>query len=379
MQLVGTATSRLERRKLSDRAWHQYVVDGRRPDGVAEEISESWHRVREEYRIDPGLKQPRRVLTPDALEDRRLHDEVLALAAPVLRDFSGRLGFTDHVLAFFDREGFMLSVDGDPHVVEKVRDIAFSPGANWAEDSAGTNGPGTALASARPVEVCASEHYVEAWQSWSCAAAPVMAPGDATPVALVDITGPWEVRRRQAILVASAIARAIEERIRAACCVRDEVVRHAFRGARGADALVAVDVTARVLAANDAAARRALHDAGALPFEIRQAFLRAIRARPPGGDPDLLLDLDGRQVLATVIEYDRTTVGAILRAPEREPAPTPAAALPQTPFDPERARLVANLDACGWNVAKAAKRLRVSRMTLYRRMQRLGVSRAGPT
>jgi transcriptional regulator of acetoin/glycerol metabolism len=374
MQLVGTGTSRLERRKLSDRAWQRYVVDGQQPDGVADEISESWHRVREAYRIDPGLKEPRRVLTPDALDDRRLHDEVLALAAPVLRDFAGRLGFTDHVLAFFDREGFMLSIDGDPRVVERVKDgIAFAPGVNWAEDSAGTNGPGTALASGRPVEVCASEHFVEAWQPWSCAAAPVMAPGEARPVALVDITGPWEVRRRQAILVASAIARAIEERIRAACCVRDEVVRHAFRGARGGDALVAVDLTARVLAANDAAARRAMHEAGALPFDVQQAFLRAIRERRPGTDPDVLLDLEGRQVVASVIEFDRTPVGAILRAPDLEPAP--AAALAPAPFDPERAQLLANLDACAWNVAKAAKRLRVSRMTLYRRMQRLGVSR----
>lgn len=373
MQPVGTSTSRLERRKLSDRAWHQYVIDGVKPDGVAEEISASWLRVREGYRLDPGLKQPQRVLTPDALEDRRLHDEVLALALPVLRDFSARLGFADHVLAFFDREGFMLTIDGDPAVVERVKDISFAPGVNWAEDSAGTNGPGTALASGRAVEVCASEHYVEAWQGWSCVAAPVRAPGEAAPVGLVDITGPWEVRRRQTILVASAIARAIEERIRAACCVRDEVVRHAFRGAPGGDAVVAVDLTARVLAANDTALRRGLHDAGALPFELRQAFLRAIRARRPGSDPDVLLELDGRQVLASIIEYDRTPVGGILRASgvELAGAASPGAA----PVDGEGAQLLANLEACGWNVAKTAKRLRVSRMTLYRRMQRLGIGR----
>jgi transcriptional regulator of acetoin/glycerol metabolism len=334
MRLLRQPSTRLERRRLVDRAWQQYVQDGVLPDGLSEEISQSWQRVRESYRIDPGLKQPKHVLTPDALEDRRVRDDVLALATPILRDFAGRLGLSDHVLAFFDREGFMLSIDGDPGVVEGVKEISFMPGVSWSEDSAGTNGPGTALASGKAVEVFASEHFVTAWQSWSCAAAPVRAPGEAAPVALVDITGPWEVQRRQAILVAKAIARAIEERIRAACCVRDEVVRHAFRAAHASgDALVAVDATARVVAANDAAGRRAITEAGALPPLLRAAFLRAVRARRPGGDPDLRLELaGGREVIASVVEYDRTPVGAILRAPApaapRGAAPSRARAAP---------------------------------------------------
>src|SRR5512145_2015348 len=98
-------STRLERRRIVDRAWQQYVVDGVLPDGLSDEITQSWQRVRESYRIDPTLKQPKRVLTPDALEDRRLRDDVLALATPILRDFAGRLGLSDHVLAFFDREG----------------------------------------------------------------------------------------------------------------------------------------------------------------------------------------------------------------------------------------------------------------------------------
>lgn len=317
MRLFRQPSTRLERRRLVDRAWQQYVVDGITPDGVSEEITQSWQRVRESYGIDPGLKQPRRVLTPDALEDRRLRDEVLPLATPILREFAGRLGLSDHVLTFFDREGFMLSIDGDPGVVEGVKEISFMPGVNWSEESAGTNGPGTALASGKAVEVFATEHFVTAWQRWSCAAAPVRAPGEAAPVGLVDITGPWEVQRRQAILVAKAIARAIEERIRAACCVRDEVVRHAFRAAHAAgDALVAVDACARVVAANDAAGRRAITHAGSLPPALRAAFLQALRARRPGSDPDLRLQLEGsREVIVSVVEYDRTPVGAILRAP----------------------------------------------------------------
>jgi hypothetical protein len=70
----------------------------------------------------------------------------------------------------------MLTIDGDRRVAELVGSINFRPGAHWAEESAGTNGPGTALASRKPVEVFASEHFVAALQPWSCAAAPVLGP-----------------------------------------------------------------------------------------------------------------------------------------------------------------------------------------------------------
>ena len=178
-------------------------------------------------------------------------------------DFAARLALSGHV-AYLDGDGWMLTIDGDRRVVELVEEINFRPGANWAEDSAGTNGPGTALAAGKPVEVFASEHFVAALQRWSCAAAPVRAPGEATPVGLVDITGPWEVQRRQAILVAKAVARAVEERLRAAVTIRDEVVKYAFRAAHDSgDALVAVDARGKVVAANDAATRRRILEAGA--------------------------------------------------------------------------------------------------------------------
>ena len=177
----------------------------------------------------------------------------------------------------------MLTIDGDRRVVELVEEINFRPGANWAEDSAGTNGPGTALAAGKPVEVFASEHFVAALQRWSCAAAPVRAPGEATPVGLVDITGPWEVQRRQAILVAKAVARAVEERLRAAVTIRDEVVKYAFRAAHDSgDALVAVDARGKVVAANDAATRRRILEAGALrAVDPRRAHRRASRREIP--------------------------------------------------------------------------------------------------
>ena len=208
----------------------------------------------------------------------------------------------------------MLSIDGDRRVVDRVADIDFRPGANWAEDSAATNGPGTALAEGKPIEVFASEHFVSKWQPWSCAAAPIRAPGADGPVGVIDITGPWEVQRRQAILVARAIARAVEERLRAAKGVRDEVVRHALLSVRNTgDALIGVDAYGHVLGASDAA-RRVLTGGGSLPPEVKHALADALHKaayRAEGNFP--VQGSDGSALLVSPVQYEGANVGAILR------------------------------------------------------------------
>ncbi|MBI5069932.1 MAG: sigma-54-dependent Fis family transcriptional regulator [Deltaproteobacteria bacterium] len=318
-------TSRLERRRQIDRAWHAYVLDGVAPDGIGEEIARSWQRARG-YRIDPAQKRIARRLSAEELRQRRERDDVLRLARPILADFAARLGLGDHVLTYFDGDGWLLDIAGLPAVVEAVSEIDFTPGSCWAEDAAGTNGPGTALAEGRPVEVFASEHFVEAWQPWSCAAAPVLPPGGGAPLGLVDITGPWEVQRRQALVAAKAIARAVEERLRAAVSVRDEVVRYAFRAAHASgDALVAVDARGVVVAVNDAAARRRVVEAGSLPLAVRQALLTGFAGRAAAGGSEMHIQVPEAPLLvASPVTHEGAVIGAIVRAPDARPATRPS-------------------------------------------------------
>ncbi len=307
-------TPRLERRRTTDRAWQLYVREGLEPAGISDEILRSWRRARELHRIDPGLTRPGRVLSAEDLAARRERDEVFRLATPIVADFARRLGLHDSVLAYLDGDGWMLAVDGDRHVVEQVQEIDFRPGALWSEEVAGTNGPGTALVERRPIEVFASEHFVSAWHPWSCAATPILAPGEERPVGVVDLSGPWEVHRRHAVLISNAIARSIEERLRAVVSVRDEVVRYAFRAAHEAgDALVAVDAHGRVLAANGAAGRR-LMEAGALAAVAREGLAAAFRLPEKGLDADVRLETaEGGTLVASPVRYEGALVGAILR------------------------------------------------------------------
>ncbi|BDG05564.1 helix-turn-helix domain-containing protein [Anaeromyxobacter oryzae] len=424
MRTLRPILQRRERRRLVEEAWRSYVVQGAdEPAGVGEEIARSWRRARNLYRIDPGITRPGgRVLAAPALAARREHDEVFRLAAPILADFARRLGLHETVLAYLDGEGVMLSIDGDRALIDEAGEIDFRPGSCWAEAVAGTNGPGTALVERGPVEVFSAEHFVAAWHPWSCAAAPVLAPAHASPVGVVNLTAPWEVQRRHALVIAKAIARTVEERLRAAIGVRNEVVRYAFRAAQEAgDALVAVDARGRAIAANEAAVRRGIIEAGALPRRTRETIAAALCAPGTLGGDVRVATPEGRIVVASPVQYDGTTVGAVLRvsaaaprardrgAPARRAARydvisragatspraqlrahdlpirhapveprAPGAARPRRALqgargDSDCAALVEVLEACSWNIVQSARRLGVSRMTLYRRLHRYGL------
>jgi transcriptional regulator with PAS, ATPase and Fis domain len=162
-----------------------------------------------------------------------------------------------------------------------------------------------------------------------------MAPGSAAPVAVIDITGPWEMQRRQALVTAKAIARAIEERLRAAVSVRNEVVRYAFLAAHASgDGMVAVDGRGVVLAVNDAAARRGVIEAGVLQPRYRDALLRTFQA-PPGefSAADIPLALqDSPGLVVYPVAHDNAVVGAILRVPARRIGPrSPGSRRPAVP------------------------------------------------
>jgi transcriptional regulator of acetoin/glycerol metabolism len=329
--MLAQSSGNSDRRRAIEKAWERFVQDGLEPGELREEIRASWLRAKDTYGVDPAAKRPRRRLSSDGLLERIEHDELLHLAAPILRDFSDRLSLSDHVLACFDAEGWMLSIDGDPATVDRLAEIDFRPGVSWAEDSAGTNGPGTALVTASPVEVFAAEHFVQAWHPFSCAAVPVFQPGTTTPIGVIDLTGPWQVRRRQALSMTKALARAIEERLRAVFAVRDEVVRYAFRAARDSgDAVVAVDRHGRVLAANETATRRRLLCDGALPPAFRQSLRLALGTAGSHSEAELRLGGALGPTAVSPVRYEGSAVGAILRltpsARSSHPRlPTPAA------------------------------------------------------
>jgi signal transduction histidine kinase len=227
-------------RREIESAWRSFVVDGRVPASVKPEIVRSWERARAKWRVDPGLQTCPRARDADDLLARAAAEEAFRVASPLVTQFADRLAADGHVVAYFDADGVNLTVEGNHRTRGLLADVNFAPGACWAEDAAGTNGIGTALIEARPVEVFASEHFVEAWQPWTCASVPVRCRGQLLGV--VDITSPWTAHNPTLLLCAESLARAIEAQLETAAVQRENAMffRIAQQAVRAREEFLAV-------------------------------------------------------------------------------------------------------------------------------------------
>ena len=294
------------RRRLDD-AWHSFVLDKRQPQSVKPEILRSWQRASAEWRIDPALRRCLGSLEANELHARAESEETLRVAAPLLKDFADRLAPDGHAIVYCDADGVALTLDGNSRTCDHLADINFAPGACWSESSTGTNGIGTALVEGRPVEVFASEHFVEAWQRWNCAGSPVRAGGRI--VGALDITSPWENRHPTLLVCAEALARAIEGRLDAIAMRREELIRRVLRE-KGGSGWLAFDQNGSSVAFGPGAGL-AGND------RVVQAALGPIlaRLRRLEGDFEHVIEVSGRSfrvVCSPVLEEGRT-IGGVLR------------------------------------------------------------------
>jgi hypothetical protein len=145
------------------------------------------------------------------------------------------------VFAVADARGMLLWLDGDRQSLRNLSKINFVPGADWSEASAGTNAPGTALTTGRPVQVIGAQHYNQSVRAWSCVAAPVYDPDGGGLAGALDITGHGEVNGPLALTLAMSAARAMEGELRNRWAVQDaRMLERFFRRHGAADPTLAL-------------------------------------------------------------------------------------------------------------------------------------------
>jgi len=139
---------------------------------VKTEIKASWQRS-----LGFNVPQDRMQAVTGSLDQLQHYDEnrrVQKYAASYLRSLYSSICGTSFLICLVDPDGWVLSLHGDPKIRRIVEPMMFVPGANWAEQVMGSSGIGISLATAKPTEVLASEHYLRICRNLSCAAAPVM-------------------------------------------------------------------------------------------------------------------------------------------------------------------------------------------------------------
>src|SRR5260370_24792853 len=177
--------------RAGGRVWEKCVTDCRVDDNaVRDVVIESWRRCRRNG-VNPATKSaPLQVKGPDVdrfqLHNAEFYDAVRACVPPIVP----YLMDSRTMLITSDPHGTLLSVDGDPHLTDRMSADHIVPGAAWHEHTSGTNAVGTALALGRSLHIHAEEHFCEVAKPWSCTAAVIRDPLDQHIVGVVDVTRP---------------------------------------------------------------------------------------------------------------------------------------------------------------------------------------------
>src|SRR3954451_5332407 len=198
------------------RAAHETLVTSgaaRAHGDVRTVVWDSWRRCLGSG-VDPdGTAPPVDLLDGDLLAYRAAHP--LAPVMPVMRRLLVEDAEDDQmIVAVTDAVGRMLWVEGDFRLRSRAAGMNFVEGARWAEEVAGTNAPGTALAVDHAVQIYGSEHFRRPVQPWSCSAAPVHDPVSGVLLGAIDVTGGDHVASPHMLTLVRTAVAAVESELR---------------------------------------------------------------------------------------------------------------------------------------------------------------------
>ncbi|HZZ46714.1 MAG TPA: LytTR family transcriptional regulator DNA-binding domain-containing protein [Pseudonocardia sp.] len=234
-------------------AWERFVQGEDQVPGVRPEVAISWHRCREQYRVDPHLTEaPVAVAeTEHTLE----HDVVLAELGFRAATIAHEVGSLGGIVTVTDATGRILAEWGDPTTVAKATAANMAPWFSWSECATGTNGMGTALEAHGPVLIRGAEHWCQAFHSWVCAGVAVRDVVSREPIAVLNISS-W--RSQLPASAGSWLANAVTKtqcvlRKRARDSGAELVAAYSHARARSSVAIAAVDTAGKVVIADEMA------------------------------------------------------------------------------------------------------------------------------
>jgi AraC-like DNA-binding protein len=233
------------------------VAQGEALERSIDEVSPSWQRSANQYRVDPDSPEAPQILTSREVNDRREPlDELVYSAQEELDRLYKVVREAGYTLLFCDNTGVAVEHRGDDSDASRFRYWGTWLGGMWSEAIEGTNGIGTCIAEERPVTIHRSQHYRTRHVDLSCSGAPLFG-ADGRLMAVLDVSAidPDRSERAHALTGALTVtsARAIEERFFRERFHREWVVAIAPPDDRTTAMLLAVDSNQRIAGANRAA------------------------------------------------------------------------------------------------------------------------------
>ncbi|SAL60410.1 sigma-54 activated regulatory protein [Caballeronia cordobensis] len=162
-----------ELRKI--RARERFVLDGQRPSGlVSESIIQSWERCLSRGRSTHECVVPTLLPKHAMKHSLRRSQKIVDAADPALRKLDAALTHTGCVMSLLDPAGVVIHAGSEhPASGELVRQWC-RVGVDLSEEAMGTSAPAIVMQSGGAAQVDCAEHYFAGHASIRCAAAPVL-------------------------------------------------------------------------------------------------------------------------------------------------------------------------------------------------------------
>lgn len=245
------ASGRENRDSATAQAWERFAAGSDIGHAaVRPEILRSWHRCRDDYKIDP--RQSRAPAAGDGCDHSFTGARVVTELGSVGRSIAGDVEALGGLVAITDGAGRILTALGDRAAIRHGRQSNLAPWSAWSERDAGTNGMGTAMEDPMGILVRRHEHWCEGLHDWSCAGTTVRDPATGQPLAVLDVSA-WRKPLPDAILpwlrrAVRGIERELREQARRDASDLEIALKKADRTASWP--LVALDAGGAVVAAN---------------------------------------------------------------------------------------------------------------------------------
>ncbi|MDB5970263.1 MAG: Transcriptional activator of acetoin dehydrogenase operon AcoR [Hydrocarboniphaga sp.] len=182
---------------------------------IEKSVKSSWQRCVNDYRLDPARSQSTCVVDSNNLKELQgQHDELVDIARAEMDTLYDQISGSGYALLLTDTSGIILTEKIDPTLTTMFRSAGLIVGANWSEQTEGTNGIGTCIAEGRSITIHRADHFRARHIGLSCSGSPIRDPSGAM-VAVLDasVVGSHDTRSSQmhTMALVNTSARLIEK------------------------------------------------------------------------------------------------------------------------------------------------------------------------
>lgn len=169
---MGEGLSLSKRAERIGEAWEHFLINGKIESYIVRDlVAASWKRS-----LTAGVNAYGNLRYLIDSKQKSNYRHLVKMSRPFMDNLYSFVKGSDFMVVLTDEEGTIVKVLGDPVIMQKIRNIPFREGANWAEESCGTNCIGLAVKERTPVQLFATEHFCRELHVIVGSAAPFFSP-----------------------------------------------------------------------------------------------------------------------------------------------------------------------------------------------------------